>query len=114
MQTINRRISILAGSLLTVSAHAQVPDLLNAFDAGGRSLGMAGSLHATEPSTLSTFYNPASLAFIRSAQVGLDFRNLPKTNTSITNTLISPNYSTSGSSGPFTLSNLGFATPVSD
>ncbi len=105
---------LAGGTALAGNGQAQVPDLLNAFDAGGRSLGMAGSLHATEPSTLSSFYNPASLGFIRTREVGLDYRDLPKSKTAISNSLTDRMYSTTAHSGGSTITHLGFATPLSD
>jgi hypothetical protein len=97
-----------------VISSAQVPDLLNAFDAGGRSMGMAGALNGTEPSTLSTYYNPASLAFIRSCETSVTFRNLPGSNTSVSGSNTSPIYSTRETTGAFGLTHIGFAVPTSD
>lgn len=77
-------------------------------------MGMAGALNGTEPSTMSTFYNPASLGFIRSCETGVSFRNLPGSTTSVSGSNASPVYSTRSNGGGFALSHIGFAVPASD
>ena len=55
---------------LSSAATAQVPDLLNALDAGGRAMGLGGANNATNVDTLSAFYNPAALAYLDTGAAG--------------------------------------------
>jgi hypothetical protein len=100
-------LALLAAATL---AHGQVPDVLNALDAGGRSLGMGGALEGTDPSTQSIYYNPAGLGYLKKMQIGGTWRNLPTSDSSISGTRSDPVFDTSGKSGGFAFTDLGFAT----
>lgn len=110
-----KRIFILAGcSALSSFAAAQVPDLLNALDAGGRAMGIGGATQATDSNTLSTYYNPAGLAYITSPTFGMAFRNLPQSNTIVSGKFKDADYDTTKEAGPRKVTHIGFALPFKD
>jgi hypothetical protein len=90
---------------------AQVPDLLNALDAGGRAMGTGGALNPTSSDTLSTYYNPAGLGYLTNRTVGLSFRNMPKSTTTANGDFNDPILSSSGGSGNKEISHFGFVMP---
>jgi hypothetical protein len=94
------------------ASQAQIPDLLNAFDAGGRSLGMGGSLHGTDPSSMSAYYNPASLGYVTKGEVDLALHHLPNSTSTVTNTRSDPSYNTQAKSGQMAVTDVGVAMPV--
>jgi hypothetical protein len=100
--------ALLVGSLSTV-ASAQIPDLLNIFDAGSRSFGAFG---VTGADTLSILNNPAGLGYISTKSYGLAYRNMPTSFTTLTGNLNSPFTSTDGDGGKSQLSHLGYAVPI--
>jgi hypothetical protein len=102
----------LGAATLTCTATAQVPDLLNALDAGGRAMGTGGSLYSTGADTLSTFYNPAGIAFLTQPQVGAAYRNLPKSKTTMSGDTSDPVFDSSGSRGGSTLTHFGYVSPI--
>jgi hypothetical protein len=105
----------LAGSALLVApAAAQVPDLLNALDAGGRAMGMGGANNATNVDTVSSYYNPAVLGYMEKREVGLTYRNLPKSITTLSGTRSNPSTRSDGQRGDLNVSHLGYAVPVKD
>jgi hypothetical protein len=93
---------------------AQIPDLLNTLDAGGRSMGMGGSLGVAGADTLSSYLNPAGLAYLDGRRVGITYRNLPSSSTTISGQLDDPNLSTRGERGSNNIAHVGFAVPMSD
>ena len=106
----------VAGSMLSASSQAQVPDLLTSFDAGGSALGMGGALQVTGADTLSSYYNPAGLGYLAKRQFGLNYRNLPTSN-SVSSGTLAPSgrfVDSSGSAGSRNISHVGFAFPLSD
>ncbi len=113
---MNQRIArlglIAATGLATAAAHAQVADLLNTFDAGSRSIGMGSALTGTDAETLSAYNNPAALGYIAHREVGLSYRNLPRSQSTVTDTS-GTRSSTSTSVGPSQFTNLGYAFPIS-
>lgn len=96
-------------------ASAQIPDLVSAFDAGGRAMGMGGATNQTGSETLSAYYNPAGLGFLSRSAVGLSFRNKPQSKTVVTGD-IAPSgtqfLSSQGESGPMGLGHAGLAIPL--
>lgn len=70
-------------AVVAAQAGAQVPDLLSAFDAGGRAMAVGGGIAAAGADTQSSYVNPAGLGFITQPQLGVVFRNLPETSTSV-------------------------------
>lgn len=108
------RVIVLGGAWgLATTASAQVPDLLNALDAGGRSMGVGGATNATNADTLSSYYNPAGLGYLDKPQVSLAIRNLPKSKTLITGSYADPVRDSRGESGNRALSHAGYALPLS-
>lgn len=111
---MRKRIGITCVLWLMASVSmAQVPDLLNALDAGGRSMGSGGALNVTNADTLSTFYNPAGLGYLDKGELTIAYRNLPTSRTSITNSYNDPDRSSRGSSGSNSISHIGYAIPFS-
>lgn len=102
----------LAAVALTCTAAAQVPDLLNALDAGGRAMGAGGSFYSTGSDTLSTYYNPAGLAFLTQPQIGATYRNLPKSTTGISGDTADPVFSSRGTRGNSQITHFGYVMPL--
>lgn len=101
-------------SLVAVSgiASAQIPDLLNTLDAGGRSMGAGGAFGVTSADTFSILNNPAGIGFLGSKSFALSYRNLPRSSTALTGNIANPNQSTKGLKGGSQVSHLGYAVPV--
>jgi len=90
---------------------AQVPDLLNALDAGGRAMGMGGSLYPTGADTLASYYNPAGLGYVGQSTIGLVYRNLPKSTTTASGDFNDPTLSSRGTAGDRELTHFGVVFP---
>lgn len=115
MKPLNRLALLSLGpTFLVASASAQVPDLLNAIDAGGRSMATGGANSATNVDTLSAYYNPAGLAYLDTRAADLTFRNLPHSRTTLRGNLNDPDQDSKGHRGDWTIGHAGFATPVRD
>lgn len=115
MRSARRLLWIAAGSAVTSLGYAQVPDLVTAFDAGGRALGMGTATNATGASTSSGFYNPAGLGFMTRPEIGASARNFPESRTVVTGDLVptgNERLDSRGESGPQGLSHLGFVMPL--
>ena len=110
--TIRLVLAFWGSTLLAVPACAQIPDLLNALDAGGRAMAMGGANNATNVDTLATYYNPAALAYLDTKAVGLVYRNLPRSRTTLSGDRSDFDQSTDGQSGGQTITHAGFAAPV--
>lgn len=108
-----RRLSfvILGAATVATPAFAQVPDLLNALDAGGRAMGVGGSLYPTSSDTLSSYYNPAGLGYMNTSTVGVVFRNLPRSRTTANGDFNDPTLDSSGTSGNKEITHFGFVVP---
>lgn len=102
----------LGMALLVAGAQAQVPDLINALDAGGRSMGAGGAFNGTTADVLSAYHNPAGLAFIDQPTVGAGLRNLPKSTTIISGDTNNPFYNTNGKRGNQTIGHAGYVMPL--
>lgn len=111
--TVARKLTfgVLAGSMIPAAAMAQVPDMLSAFDAGGRAMGAGSSLNVTGADTMSILNNPAGLGYVRKPTFGIAGRTLPTTKTNITGSLSDKRYDSESDSGDYTLSHLGYASP---
>ncbi len=111
-----RKLSFVVGGIaaLSVSALAQVPDLMNALDAGGRAMGVGGSLYGTSADTLSSYYNPAGLGYINQGQIGLTYRNLPKSRTTARDEFSDMEFDSSGRRGSNALAHVGLAYPLNN
>lgn len=97
---------------MAMVGNAQIPDLLNALDAGSRSLGAGGAFNVTGADTLSILNNPAGLGYISTKSYGLAYRTLPKTATSLSGSIATPNQATNDVRGSNQLSHLGYVTPL--
>lgn len=108
-----RRLStIIALGLFGALSQAQVPDLLNALDSGGRAMGAGGSLYGTTSDTLSSAFNPAGTAFVDTPAVGVALRNLPRSNTTISGNTLNPDFNVSGKRGNLSPTHLGYVKPL--
>lgn len=112
--TLARKLfTTVAGSAMaTGSAFAQVPDMLNALDAGGRSMGLGGSQYATSADTFSTIKNPAGLAYIQRPTFGFATTTLPTNRTRVSGSLTNKVLDTRSRSGDYTLSHIALAYPL--
>src|SRR4051794_27631745 len=102
---------ILGAATMATPAFAQVPDLLNALDAGGRAMGTGGALYPTSSDTLSSYYNPAGLGYVNQSTIGAVLRNMPTSRTTASGDFNDPNLSSSGQAGRKDLSHFGFVFP---
>ncbi len=97
---------------LVGAAHAQVPDLLNSFDPGGRGMGVGGGIAAAGSDTQSTLNNPAGLAHVTQRSVSVTLRNKPQSRTTATSTFRNPVLDTKGEVGPIGIAHIGYVMPV--
>jgi hypothetical protein len=95
-------------------ANAQIPDLLNALDAGSRSMGAGSAFLTTSADTFSILNNPAGLGYISTRSVGLAYRNLPTTQTSLFGSVANPTRISDPDSGSDRITHLGYAVPLKD
>ncbi|MDQ2987263.1 MAG: hypothetical protein M3R13_11210 [Armatimonadota bacterium] len=112
---MNARTRWIAGSMMTMvsaGAYAQIPDLLNSFEMGGRSMGMGGSINSNITDVSASYWNPAGLGHISTSAVEVNFRNRPSNNTTLTGTFTNPDESTAPQYGRNQISFLGAAVPV--
>ncbi len=107
-------LALSSATLLAAQATAQVPDLLNALDAGGRAMAMGGANNATNVDTLASYYNPAALAYLDTRAADLVYRNLPTSRTTLSGSLSDPSLDTDGRRGSNSFTHAGFAVPVRD
>lgn len=112
--TARRLPTTLLAAMTAAISFGQVPDLLNALDAGGRAMGVGGSTNATDSTTLSSYTNPAGLAYISSPTFGVAFRNLPESRNVLNGEFESPNYETSRKAGARALTHVGLALPAAN
>ena len=103
-------ISAVAASI-GVGASAQIPDLLSAFEMGGRAFGMGGALYSNASDVSASYWNPAGLAYIDSAQGQLNFRNRPSTNTILSGTFSEEERDGTSKFGSNGITFAGFAFP---
>lgn len=98
--------------MLAAASNAQTPDVLNSLDAGARAMGAGGAFYTAGADTLSSYNNPAGLAFIGAPQIGIAFRTLPSALTRLTGDFFNPDKQTRTSPGNRSLSHLGYAAPL--
>ncbi len=103
---------VLGVASIVTPVLAQVPDLMNSLDAGGRAMGMGGSLYSSGSDTLSSYYNPAGLGYVRETTVGAVYRNLPKSTTTASGQLNDPVLSTTSQSGGREITHFGAIFPM--
>lgn len=107
-------MAALGATMAPNAAQAQVPDLVAAFDAGGRAMGMAGVTYQTGSDTLSSYNNPAGLGYINKRTIGVVFRNFPESDTIVTGDIAPTGTSfltSTGQAGPTGLGHVGVAIP---
>jgi hypothetical protein len=110
-----RKLTFVIGGLaVSAASFAQVPDLLNALDAGGRAMGTGGALYSTGADTLSTYYNPAGLGYINQGQIGLTYRNLPESRSLASDEFGNLDFDTEGRRGDNAISHVGLAFPLNE
>jgi hypothetical protein len=111
-QKLSRMGFIAAAGLCGAVAHGQVADLLSTYDAGSKSIGLGSSLTATDAETLSAYNNPAGLGYINHQEIDAAYGNLPRSHSNVGDLNGTRTY-TSTQTGPASITNLGFAFPVS-
>ncbi|MFN8138808.1 MAG: hypothetical protein U0R49_03305 [Fimbriimonadales bacterium] len=99
-------------SSLGAAAMAQVPDLVNAFEMGGRAMGMGGALYSNASDASASYWNPAGLGYISKGVVELNFRNRPSTDTALTGDYPNPTRSGSGNYGDSSITFGGIGYPL--
>ena len=111
-----RSIRLAMISVITLGivplATAQVPDLLTAFDAGGRSLGLGSSIGATSSHPSAAINNPAGLGYASKPVFSMTFRNLTGSTSKWSRNYINPDISTDGTSGNRSLTEMRYARPM--
>lgn len=108
-----RKLAISAGmAVLSTAAMAQIPDLINALDAGGRAMGMGGGTYTAGSDTLSSYNNPAGLGFLTQPQFSIVFRNLPDSDTTVSGDFNNPQLSTTATAGSRAVTHVGLVFPV--
>ena len=106
-------LAALGGTLMPVIATAQVPDLVSAYDAGGRAMGMGGATGVTGGDTLSAQSNPAGLGYMNRKQVGLTLRNRPESTSVVTGDLAgTQRFDTKTDAGKLGWGHIGVAVPL--
>lgn len=103
--------STTLGVVLGTCGFAQVPDLVNALDAGGRAMGMGGSIYTAGADTFSSYNNPAGLGYISDTTVGLAARNLPESDTTVSGDFRTPQTDSTFGAGPRAITHVGVAYP---
>ena len=93
-------------------AYAQIPDLLNAFEMGGRALGMGGALYSNATDATASYWNPAGLGFISQGTSEVTMRNRPTVNTSLTGRFDLPVREGEGAFGSNAITFAGIAVPM--
>lgn len=105
-------LPLLGFGLISATSMAQVPDLLNAFDAGGAAMAAGGgAFYQTGVDTTSNYYNPAGLAYLSGQAASLIYRNKPGSQTIASGTIPNPTLNTNGTRGSMGISHLGFTLP---
>lgn len=92
--------------------HAQVPDLLTAFEATGRNLGLGSGIGATSSNPASTVNNPAGLGYANRAAFSVTLRNLTGSKSKWSRNYLNPDVSTDGVSGNRSVTQVGLIRPL--
>lgn len=112
---MNARTRWIAGSMMTMAAAgavAQIPDVLNSFEMGGRAMGMGGSIYSNITDASASYWNPAGLGHITSSVAEINYRNRPSNNTTLTGPFSNPDESTDPQFGRNQISFAGAAVPM--
>lgn len=99
-------------TLMGGAAYAQIPDLLNAFEMGGRALGMGGALYSNSTDATASYWNPAGLGFISQGTSEVTLRNRPTVNTTLTGRFDIPDREGQGEFGSNAITFAGIAVPM--
>lgn len=112
---MNARTRWIAGSMMTMAAAgavAQIPDVLNSFEMGGRGMGMGGSIYSNSTDASASYWNPAGLGHITTSMAEINYRNRPSNNTTLTGNFSNPDESTDPQFGRNQISFVGAAVPM--
>jgi hypothetical protein len=112
---MNARTRWIAGSMMTMAAAgavAQIPDVLNSFEMGGRGMGMGGSIYSNSTDPSASYWNPAGLGHITTTMAEINYRNRPSNNTTLTGNFSNPDESTDPQFGRNQISFVGAAVPM--
>ena len=102
------KVSVALSALaMSVVANAQIADLLNAFDSGGRAMGVGGSTRVTDSGTGSALDNPAGLAFVGDKSFGVNLRTMPESRTLASGDLNNRTNITANRGGKYGLTHVG-------
>jgi len=112
MSALRKLCFVGIAGMASGAAFAQVPDVLNALDSGGRAMGSGGGLYGTGADTHSILSNPAGLAYIDGSQVEITLRNLPRSVTFARNNFRNPDLSTDGHVGHQALGHLAYVQRI--
>lgn len=110
-RTLKTGIITIALAISSLS-FAQIPDLLNAFDSGGRAMGMGGGSRVTDANTHSALDNPAGLAFVDGRMTEVSFRNHPESRTFASGNFGDRTTTTDSMVGKMAISHLGTTMQV--
>lgn len=112
MEAWKRGMMIASLAAVCGLGSAQVPDLMNTLDAGGRAMGMGGGTYATDSGPMSAIQNPAGLAYIERPVVSVALRNLPSSRTRVVGDLShNPSTDTTAEEGFRAVTHAGLAFP---
>jgi hypothetical protein len=112
---MNARTRWIAGSMTMMAAAgavAQIPDVLNSFEMGGRGMGMGGSIYSNSTDPSASYWNPAGLGHITTTMAEINYRNRPSNNTTLTGNFSNPDESTDPQFGRNQISFVGAAVPM--
>lgn len=107
-----RKLLLALAPVASIGASAQVPDLLDTFEMGGRSLGMGGALYSNAADPTASYWNPANLSLMGESQVAFSLRNLPDSNTTLTGRFDNPDASTDVGFGSNSVTFAGATFPI--
>jgi hypothetical protein len=112
---MNARTRWIAGSMMMMAAAgavAQIPDVLNSFEMGGRPMGMGGSIYSNITDTSASYWNPAGLGHISTSMAEINYRNRPSNTTTLTGSFSNPDEATDPQFGRNQISFVGAAIPM--
>lgn len=95
-----------------VGAKAQIADLMNAFEMGGRAMGMGGALYSNSTDASASYWNPAGLGYIQRPIAEIDFRNRPSTDTTLTGNYPDPTRNGKATYGDNSITFAGIGYPL--
>lgn len=114
MEAKRRQFALTVGFALGATyCHAQVPDLLTAYDAGSASMGAGGAFTGLSADPSSAHTNPAGLGYAYPRTLQVSRRNVPGSRTTASGNYNSLVRSTVGESGPQEFTQIGYSLPAS-